>query len=354
MDNARDTKKINGKVLLVHIMGCLLFLTVPFFMGPEGIEDISDVKFNPNLQREILEFVLLLLFFYVNYFFLIPQFYFGKRYFIFFLIIIVVFFLVAILPQLVLPFTDKLAPEFHKYPLPPSHTRPHPSFFDMKLIHDFFIFLAVIFISITIKINSRLRQTEREKLNTELSYLRSQINPHFLFNTLNSIYSLALEKSDKAPTAVVKLSAMMRYVISETDSAFVSLEKDVNYLEDYIELQKIRLGNTVKLAYKVTGELKGKRIAPLILIPFIENAFKHGVNPEENSKILITVEITGNDLVLKVQNNKVNLQIKSATNEGMGIENAKTRLQLLYPSKHKLIFKEDDTKFEILLQIKLG
>ena len=129
-----------------------------------------------------------------------------------------------------------------------------------------------------LKINSRLKLAEKEKVNAELSYLKAQINPHFLFNTLNSIYSLAIEKSDYTATAVVKLSSMMRYVITDASHKFVPLEKEINYISNYIELQKLRIDSSIKLMYTVTGDISDKKIAPLVLISFIENAFKYGVN----------------------------------------------------------------------------
>ena len=161
------------------------------------------------------------------------------------------------------------------------------------------MFLTALFVFLSLRINKQLKQTEEDKLNTELSYLKAQINPHFLFNTLNSIYSLAItENADQTSSAIVKLSGMMRYVISEANKDFVSLEKEVNYVKDYIEMQKLRLGNTVKIDPSVSGHYFIKKIAPLMLISFIENAFKHGVNAEAHSVILIELNIIDNDLTL--------------------------------------------------------
>jgi len=217
-----------------------------------------------------------------------------------------------------------------------------------------FQFFMVLILSAMIRINNRLRQSEKEKVNAELSYLKAQINPHFLFNTLNSIYSSAIEENaDNTATAVVKLSGMMRYVISETHHNFVSLEKEINYITDYIELQKIRLGNTANLQYKVTGSTAGKKIAPLILISFIENAFKHGVNPEEKSGITIDIEIKDGYLQMMVSNAKVKTVNGNSFKSNIGLENTRGRLQLLYPSKHDLEIKEDEKEFIVLLKINL-
>lgn len=155
-------------------------------------------------------------------------------------------------------------------------------FFDYGL----YMFILVLVCALLLKTNQRWRKLRQEKLETELSYLKAQINPHFLFNTLNSIYALAIEKSDYTATAVVKLSGMMRYIISESHKHFVSLEKEISYINDYIELQKFRLGGTVKIHYSLQGHYPGKEIAPLILITFVENAFKYGLTPKNILKFL--------------------------------------------------------------------
>lgn len=213
--------------------------------------------------------------------------------------------------------------------------------------------MAIAF-SFLLRIHFRWKKAEQEKTDTELSYLKAQINPHFLFNTLNSIYSLAITKSNNTPDAIVKLSGLMRYVITDASHDFVPLEKEINYITDYIELQKIRLDDTVAVKYEIKGNVKGKQIAPLILIAFIENAFKHGVNPEEESAIDISVTIEGDSLLLAVRNNKVtHLQDGEVVN-GMGIENATSRLQLLYPAKHTLEIQNQSTFFKVELTIDLA
>ncbi len=218
---------------------------------------------------------------------------------------------------------------------------------------SFVLFLFVILFSLVINTRNQLRATEKEKLNAELSYLKAQINPHFLFNTLNSIYSLAIEKSDATPTAVVKLSGMMRYVLTESSAEFVSLEKEINYIRDFVDLQKIRLGETAEVQFDVSGEYLGNRIAPLILIAFIENAFKHGVNPEERSFITIQIKITNKILFLLVKNKKVNSISNSNLSNLVGLENTINRLNLIYPSKYKLKFNDLADEYSVELTIEL-
>jgi sensor histidine kinase YesM len=235
----------------------------------------------------------------------------------------------------------------------PPNGPPFGGFVMRELRKFIFQFLIVAVFALMLRIKDLWKQAEKEKLNAELSYLKAQINPHFLFNTLNSIYSLAIEKSDYTATAVVKLSEMMRFVTTEANNDFVSLEKELNYIGSYIDLQKIRFGNTIKLKYSVEGDGIGKKIAPLILIPFVENAFKHGVNPEENSYIQISIDIKENILHLLVFNNKVNIRIQNEERTEQGIENTKNRLQHLYPSKHLLVIDDDKSAFSVSLTIDL-
>ena len=230
---------------------------------------------------------------------------------------------------------------------------PHENRFFFHIEHNFTKFFLVFILSLLLRINDQLKRTQKEKMGAEISYLRAQINPHFLFNTLNSIYSMAIAKSDNTPTAVVKLSAMMRYAITEAHRDFVPLEKEIGYISDYVDLQKFRLGNTVKLSHRVTGNASGKMIAPLILISIVENAFKYGVNPEENSSILVDLTVHEYFLVFLVRNNKVRTNVDSNEKSGIGIENTKSRLNLLYPGKYKFEITENPVDYSVLLTLQL-
>jgi LytS/YehU family sensor histidine kinase len=232
----------------------------------------------------------------------------------------------------------------------PPHNQPEGDVF-IDVNQKIFPFLVVIFFSLILRVSSRWRETEREKMNAELSYLKAQINPHFLFNTLNSIYSLAIMKSDETPTAVVKLSGMMRYVLSEATTDFVSLEKEIIYIKNYIDLQKIRFGESISLEFSINGTTNGKKIAPLILISFIENAFKHGINAEEDSVIRIKINITAEELFLNVFNKKVAVHISEENKSGLGVENTRNRLELLYSKRHKLSIYDAEEQYLVELSI---
>ncbi|HKR07093.1 MAG TPA: histidine kinase, partial [Bacteroidia bacterium] len=232
-----------------------------------------------------------------------------------------------------------------------SYKRFMPFFFET--FHNIFVFLVIFFISFTLKISRQWKLAEEQKLTAELSNLKAQVRPHFLFNTLNSIYSLSVTNSEATSSAIVKLSNLMRYLLSESNQDYAELEKEINYLTDYIELQKIRLGETVKIDFTVEGIIADQYIAPLILIPFVENSFKHGVNPEEDSRISIHITINNKGLNMIVSNNKVSHSKNANDPDGTGIENVRKRLQLLYPSNHNLLILDKENVFIVELKINL-
>ncbi len=200
--------------------------------------------------------------------------------------------------------------------------------------------------------NERIqRNLESEKKDMELQFLKSQLNPHFLFNSLNNIYSLAYQKSEKTADAILKLSEIMRYMIYESNDSWVALSKEVDYLESYIELQKLRFKDGASVELTMQGEIDEQRIVPLILISFVENAFKHGVanDPEDP----IRIQIIANKKILHFSiTNKKNKTNKDAMG-GVGLNNVERRLQLLYPDRYKLNIVNSATHYtsELMLDI---
>lgn len=340
--------QINGKYIFIHVLGCLAFLTFPIVFSPD-FGDIQRLIHADFFRRDFSVTVLLLVFFYANYYYFTPRFYIPKKYVTYAIIILVCYLIVMLLPELLMHHEPRPRMMRNFGPMPPH--RKFPFFF--LLNHNFLQFLIVLILSLLLKIRERLKQTETEKANAELSYLKAQINPHFLFNTLNSIYSLAILKNEQTADAVVKLSDMMRYVLNDSNVNFVDLEKELNYISNYIELQRMRLTSNVKLTYVCEGSVFDKKIAPLVLIPFIENAFKHGVNSEENSEIDIHITISETDLRLQVKNNCVTANNNTLNKSGLGIENTKQRLNLLYPQNYILNITEKDTIFIVVLTLNI-
>ncbi|MCC6287021.1 MAG: histidine kinase [Chitinophagaceae bacterium] len=342
--------------ILIHIAGCGLFLLLPFLFSPDRHQGFFSVIKNPGYYSDLLRYVMMLLFFYLNYYFLIPGLYFSEKYLVYFLLVLVCFFIISYVPQLFdlnrgrrIPFPPHPINSIPGKQMPGE--RPGGDLFSMR--QNIFLFLALFFFSLMLRISNRWRRVEKEKVDRELSYLKAQINPHFLFNTLNSIYALAINKSDDTAAAVVKLSGMMRYVLSDATLEYVPLEKEINYIRDYIELQELRFGESMQLDFTVKGELHSQKIAPLILIAFVENAFKYGVNAEEEAPISIAIHIFNAVLTMKVHNYKVKRDGDTDNQHGLGIANTKNRLELLYPSRHMLEIKNTERDFTVLLTLNL-
>lgn len=196
------------------------------------------------------------------------------------------------------------------------------------------------------------KEAEKERLNTELAMLKNQINPHFLFNTLNSIYSLALMKSDQTAEAVMKLSDMMHYVIQDVNHELVPLETEIGYIRYYVELQKLRLSENVQVQLEVEGDPKPYQIPPMILIPFVENAFKYGVTTHESATILVRIGIRNKKLFFKISNQIFPGREKNET-FGIGISNTRQRLQLIYPDRHELELTHNGKVYIVNLSIDL-
>ena len=201
----------------------------------------------------------------------------------------------------------------------------------------------------------RLLATEKQRVDMELLALKAQVNPHFFFNTLNSIYSLSLDKDDRLPSTVLQLSGIMRYYLYESKDDHVSLEKEVKILKDYIELQRIRSSDNLEIKLNINGDLSNKKISPLLLITFVENAFKHGAKGESgNSFIHLDIATKENELYFTVKNNKGTVdEIDLKEFNGIGLENVRRRLALLYPGKHQLTIKEEENSFTVELNMNL-
>jgi len=198
------------------------------------------------------------------------------------------------------------------------------------------------------------KELEKQKVTSELSFLKAQINPHFYFNTLNNIYALTATNAESARAAIHKLSRMMRYVIYETEKEKTLVNKEIAFIENYIEIMKLRLSEKVQIQFEKPTKESTELIAPMILLPFVENAFKHGISTKQPSDICIQIQQEGNQLILKVKNKKfkkTGLDIEEKS--GIGLNNTKRRLMLLYPDNHHLNITEDGDTYKVNLSIEL-
>ncbi|GAA3973274.1 sensor histidine kinase [Pedobacter ginsengiterrae] len=308
-----------------------------------------------SIKRQLISFgifgVLNVSVFYINYIFLIPEFIKKRKKYLFY---IIAFFLIIAASSLVKTVIAVLNPVDmlgYKADGKAGEITVNQYAIFKALIAGFFLVSSSIisFIIDWFSSQSIQRNLESERKEMELQFLKSQLNPHFLFNSLNNIYSLAYQKSDKTADAIMKLSEIMRYMIYESNTPTVSLSKEVDYLKNYIELQKIRFKDGAFIEMTLNGEIDNQKVVPLMLISFVENAFKHGVvnDPAEPVKI----DIIANQKILHFSViNKKNNQNKDAQG-GVGLPNVERRLQLIYPDRYKLNVVNSATHYTCELMI---
>lgn len=201
------------------------------------------------------------------------------------------------------------------------------------------------------------QELETRTMQTELRFLKSQINPHFLFNTLNSLYALTLKKSDKAPEIVIKLSEMMRYMLYECNEKRVPLSNEVHYIRNYLDLERLRHGDKVAISFEVDGHISEQQIAPLMFIPFIENSFKHGLtNQIAKGFVNIKLLVDGQKIDFYIENSKSDALPHQTHRRsgGIGLVNVRRRLDILYPNKYELTISDNPKSYGVNLQIDLN
>jgi len=391
----QKTKTRSGLIfiILIHAAVWLLFLGFPFLFYP--------VRFSNQgfLYRELIIKIFPIIFFYANYYFFLPLFFEKKKRGIYALIVIVsigiVFTTDVFIRRRHMPpgfgyairnfapgdsnrmltregffISPDSANRFLRGDVPAGGFRdslPRPPVMAVGGRQDIFISLnrsvssclfflllgSIIRLAYSfLKNQNEKRMLENANLNAEVNFLKSQINPHFLFNTLNGIYSQAHNKSENTEYSILKLSELLRYVLYESGEEKVALEKDIQYINNYIDLQRLRISSKVTINYTVQGSQQGFSIAPLLLISFIENSFKHGISYSQASTINIEIEIFEKTLTLQVSNPVV----KSDTfthSGGLGLKNVRRRLDLLYYGKYSLNIHQTDNLYFVYLKLDL-
>lgn len=332
---------------LFHIAGWALFILFPFyFFGTERpMFSVID---------QIGSALVLIFYFYLNMYLFVPRLLNEKKYLLFLLSITAGFFLIYLTNYFLFNPKFDFKPEFEFEP--PFKKRPHgflKSFFSFVFIFTTSTFIRLF--QIWRKDQKAQDNADQERIKSELSYLKLQISPHFLYNSLNSIYSLAVEKSDKTAEVVLKLSELTRYMTYTSEQKYVHLDEEIAHLENFISLQKIRLIDDVIVDFKFETDKKNDIIEPMLLIPFIENAFKHGISYSNNAEINIHLSVKNHKLHFAIKNQMFQTTSKSISedNSGIGLPNVKRRLELLYPDKHNLNISQTEKEFEVKLNIDL-
>lgn len=329
--------------IFIHIVTWLLLLFIPFIFLGKPEEEITQVKTYSFFFRLFLFIIL----FYSNYLVFIPYFLSKRKFILYAASLIVSITVIITLNYFAIKYfpTDEVFDQKHNI---------------RKMLGITFISFFLTAIGTSIKITQKWYNNEKqkniinnEKLNSELSFLKSQVNPHFLFNTLNNIYSLANRKSEQTGNAIMKLSHLMRYMLYEAKKDRVDLQNEINYLTDYIELQKLRMPDKSKVVFNIEGNENDKEIEPMLLVPFLENAFKHGDIYSDDAKIDIFLRIKETELLYKVENKIDEATINGKDKvKGIGLDNLNKRLKLYYPGKHEFSTEKKGNVFISILKIR--
>ncbi len=311
-----------------------------------------------SLKTNIIGFPIHMVLSYLNIFILMPRLLYKRKYLAYIFFLIAALFLMVLMKFNLTYFlvSKNVWPEgpeiINKLTLNYS--------IDM-MIGELYVITFVTAIKVTmdwLSEHKRLTDLEKLQLETELLFLRTQISPHFFFNTLNNIYSLAIEKSDKTPKIVLKLSELMRYLLYETKNKRQSLEKEIICIQNYLDLEKIRHEGLLEVDMKISGDIKHKKIAPIILLSFVENAFKHGVNKNIGKvKINIDFKVNENFLYFTIDNptpKTTEHKQEVSTSSGIGLKNVKKRLALGYkPDEYDLHIESNSELYIANLKIKI-
>lgn len=344
MSLARYQKK--WVTVLLHMAAWILLFSLPYLLRPSLNENRP-----PNNEPEpalvhlryVLNNLIYIGFFYLNAGWLISQFIYKRKYKQWAAIIFVSYITILFITWLTL---------FLLLGQPTFNFRGH-------ILFNFFFFLFILAGSTAyrmIKDRTRAdrvaREKENENLKTELSLLRSQASPHFMFNVLNNMVALARKKSDQLEPSLLKFSSLMRYMLYEADEEKVPLEKEIEYLQSYVDLQQQRFGKNVQVMVDLQKPDANYEIEPMLLIPFVENAFKHGTGLIEGATIKVQLKVENNKLDFYVQNkyDPSSTEVKDKTS-GIGLANVKRRLNLLYGNKHNLLIARQDNWFTVSLQL---
>lgn len=312
-----------------------------------------DENYKKAFFEELLYLPVKIIFTYFTLYYLLPRFLLKGQYPTFFTWFLLCSFAAGLVQRYIALTFD--------YPIYYPESLADPFFYFPKIIKAFVGIYPVTFTAVTIKLlkywysNQKAQQIlTQEKLQAELKFLKTQIHPHFLFNTLNNLYALTLKKSERAPEMVLKLSELINYMLYECRSDEVSLSKEIKFIRNYVDIEKMRYGDKLDVDIRVSGEVGDRKIAPLILLPFVENCFKHGAGEDlHQSWVKVTIDSHPDHLVIKVENSKGengngNGRVRD---EGIGIQNVKRRLALLYPNKHELKIINGEETFLVILSI---
>ena len=332
----------NRSEWIIHAILWIVLLTFPFLFSTR---DTNDVSFSDYLRYMTMLSGIFIVF-YANYLFLVKRFLFSKQIWQFVLANILLFTVMIIVSHFLM---EMIPPD--EIRMRPPHRRDNASFIFLVFESIKYTFVTALSVAMKMTGNWYRAEAERKELEkmrseAELQNLKSQLNPHFLFNTLNNIYSLIAISSERAQEAVHILSGLLRYILYDSSQPFVAIEKDIDFVRNYIELMRIRLPQHAELKTDIQVTSAGGLIAPLLFISLIENAFKHGVSNNKPCFINIVILADGQHIKCLIRNSYFPKDEQDRSGSGIGIVNLKKRLDLLYPNSYKLVCERDGETFK--------
>lgn len=331
------------KYRYLHFLLIPVVLLIPVFSSPDFNGSFGVFKI-PPMQRDFLKHILLLTFFYLNYYLLFPKLIPGRKIVLYALILLLIYWLISNIPYWLIP--NEQSNDFHPM-MKDSHIL-------KRYVSSIFPFLLVILITAFFYLFRRKETIETEKVKAELLSLKYQLQPHFMMNTLNNIYSLSLRKSEDVPELLIKLSNLMRYILTDSSKDLVPLERELEHINDYITMQLLKTDDSLDFVFEMNGDPGDLKIAPMILVDFVENAFKYGVNNEELSVVHVSFRIEGNMLYTEVYNNKVARLFAEEPGTRIGQLNTLKRLEHIYPGKHTIEIMDRAETYTVKLLIDLA
>jgi two-component system, LytTR family, sensor kinase len=359
---------LSNKTLYYHISGWLVFFLLHYIL-------FSSYEVKIDIFFQVFFWLSNIFLFYINYLVFIPYLLFNKRIPLYIFSLLAVLLLFYFSQSKVMDwqmekkraeqgfnFPDKMGPGAPENPrkdfkLPPGPPQRRGNAMVLYNVLLFFTASTAIRVMGKLEKEEKLKQdAESRKTLEELKQLKQQVNPHFLFNSLNSIYSLANQKSERTTEAVLKLSATLRYMLYDVNEPVVFLKNEIDHIRNFIELQKFRLTDHTQISLDISGDPDKFLIQPLLLIPFVENAFKFGVDNRRESFIHIEIRVEKGELHFTIRNKIVNEHGTgdSEKSGGIGLINVKRRLEILYPEEHKLKFTTEEEVFIVNLILKLN
>lgn len=336
---------------MLHLLIWIMLLGIPYLLSGEAI------VFQQVVKRSWIPMAMYALLFYVNYLYLIPRYFFDKKqlWFLLFNLIMVgilIWFKQEVVSDLFTA-TDPLKSDGASSGGPPRPPKGMFVYIDtLSLIVPVIFAVALSMADRWKKMEAIRNQTERERLQSELKHLKYQLQPHFFFNALNNIYAMVDVSPGNAKIAIHNLSKLMRYFLYETTDEQVLLSKEVDFLHKFIELMKLRFSDNTQVQTDFAADIPAVKVAPLLFIAIVENAFKHGVSATKPSTISFGLSVNENELTFTSSNKNYPKTTADKSGSGIGLENLKKRLELIYPNAHRLsTFIDEDDYYKLSLSI---